>query len=184
MGVWDVNGALYAAGKRGELFRSDSNGSSWVEIATGVTDPIQAVTGEGSTVLAATRTGRKGGNLILRSEDGGKHFVVLHEVSDTGPIARFELKGGKLLYDNRVSADHGATWNKSDDYWRGSMDIGGGLRVALSPNRYSRDTLYVIGADKEDYTIVDSVVTRGGALRCDAASGCWMLDGGQVYRPL
>lgn len=186
VGLHAVNGVLYAAGNRGELFRSEAGGAIWFPVATGVRDTIQAMTGEGSTVLAITQADRRGGNLLLRSDDDGQHFYVLREISHSGSVDRFTLSGGTLLYRDRSSTDFGATWtNSGDDYWAGSVEVGdgSGLRLVDYPSTYVRDRFYVV-ASKDDWTIVDAFSTKGASVKCDAGTGCWLIDGGQVYRPL
>ena len=186
VGLYAVNGVLYAAGNRGELYRSEAGGAVWFPVATGVKDAIQAMTGEGSTVLAVTHADRRGGNLLLRSDDDGRHFYVLREISHSGAVDRFTLAGGTLLYRDRSSKDFGATWtNAGDDYWAGSVDVGdgSGLRLVAYPSTYVRDRFYVV-ASKDDWTIVDAFSTKGASVVCDAGTGCWLVDRGQVYRPL
>ncbi|TNF33671.1 MAG: hypothetical protein EP329_08085 [Deltaproteobacteria bacterium] len=186
VGLFSVGGVLYASGQRGELFRAEAGGAVWFQIATGVSDPIQAMTGEGSTVLAVTYAGRKGGNLMLRSDDDGRHFYVLREISHSGSVDRFELASGTLLYRDRSSKDFGATWTSSgDDYWAGSVEVGdgSGLRLVDHASTYVRDRFYVV-AGKDDWTIIDAFSTKGSRVTCDNGTGCWMIDGGQVYRPL
>ncbi|MCA9513776.1 MAG: hypothetical protein KC635_02430 [Myxococcales bacterium] len=187
IGLYEAAGTVYASGSRGELYRGEAAGTLWIPVATGVKEPIQAVTGEGNTVLAVTYVDRRGGNHILRSDDGGRHFYVLREVSDSGGVGRFELKEGKLFYDERVSNDTGASWTMAgDNYWGGAIDVGdgSGIRIANRASTYTRDRFYVVGAEKDDYTIVDSFYSKGSSFRCDAGTGCWMIQGGQVYRPL
>jgi len=186
VGLFPANGVLYATGQRGELYRSEAGGSVWFPIATGVKDPIQAMTGEGTTVLAVTHASRRGGNLLLRSDDDGRHFYVLREISHSGNADRFELASGTLLYRDRKSTDFGATWTTSgDDYWAGSVDVGdgSGIRIVDHASTYVRDRFYVI-AGKDDWTIVDAFSTKGSYVTCDGGTGCWMIDGGSVYRPL
>jgi photosystem II stability/assembly factor-like uncharacterized protein len=185
--IFDVGGELFASGTRGELYRAESSGALWVPVATGVKDRIQAMTGDATTVFALTYVDRRGGNNLLRSDDGGRHFYVLREVSDSGVVGRFELTGANLYYDERVSTDAGATWSAAgDNYWGGAVEVGdgSGLRIANRASTYTRDRVYVVGQAKDDFTIVDSLYSRGATFRCDAASGCWMVEGGQVYRPL
>ncbi len=187
IGLFEVGGALYAAGSRGELYRSETSGILWSPIATGSREPIQAMTSEGETVLAATMAGRKGGNHILRSDDGGAHFYVLREVSHAGDVSRFTLSGGTLTYNDRVSKDFGGVWTMAgDNWWRGASEVGdgSGLRVVNYPSRYTRDKFFIIGKDEGDYAIVDAFISKGSYVTCGGDTGCWMINKGQVYRPL
>ncbi|MCC7000068.1 MAG: hypothetical protein IT370_36045 [Deltaproteobacteria bacterium] len=186
LNLHEVGGVLYAAGARGELHRSPDAGRTWTPVATGLGEPIQRMTGEGDIVLALSSPPRFGGNKLLRSNDGGQHFFVQRELSDQGSVAEFKLDGGELRYANLASTDFGATWTKYTDwYWSGSVDIGdgSGVRITNVGSYSGKDRFYVIGTEKEDYTIIDSFFNKGGWLRCAESSGCWMVAGGQVYRP-
>jgi photosystem II stability/assembly factor-like uncharacterized protein len=183
----EVGGALYAAGVRGELHRSADGGKTWVSVPTGVTDVVQKMAGEGEEVFAVTYVSRYGGNKLLRSTDGGQRFVVQRELSDQGLVGDFAWDSGALRYGNLVSRDAGATWSKYTDwYWPGSVDVadGSGVRITNVGSYYGKDRFYVIGPDKDDVTVVDSFYNKGATFRCDKGSGCWMLAGGQVYRPI
>ena len=183
----EAGGLLFAVGARGELFRSENRGDSWVQIATGTSQSIQRLAAEGETVVAITMADRKGGNLLLKSDDGGRHFYIAREISHSGSVDVFSLVGGTLTYRDRVSNDFGATWTKEPDskYWSGAEEVGdgSGLRIVNHPSRYVRDTIYLVGTDKDDWLIMDGVQTKMARFEC-AASGCWMLHDGQFYRPL
>jgi photosystem II stability/assembly factor-like uncharacterized protein len=184
-GLYEVNGVLYGTGAKGEIDRSENKGASWRPIATGVKSPILSVTGEGNTVLAIAAAKRGSGNLLLRSNDGGLHFFVQHEISHEGWVHEFSLNGGVLLYNDRKSSDFGATWTPAGGgYWAGAVDAGGGIRLANYGRYKSKSRFYVLGPDKDDWTIVDSFFNNGARFMCDEATGCWMQAGGQVYRPL
>lgn len=183
----ESGGLLFAAGGRGELFRSDNRGDNWTPIATGTPQMIQAIAGEGATVVAVTYNNRDGGNLLLKSDDGGQHFYIAREISHQGSVDAFSLEGGVLHYKDRSSTDFGASWSKESDdrYWGGAVDtFDSGLKIANYPSRYVRDTIYLVGPDKDDWVILDGVQTRQAAFECAKDSGCWMLFGGQIYRPL
>lgn len=183
----EAGGVLFAAGGRGELFRSDNRGDNWAPIATGTPQSIQHVAGEGATVVAVTYNNRDGGNLLLKSDDGGQHFYIAREISHQGAVDAFSLESGVLHYKDRASSDFGATWSKEADdrYWGGAVDtFDSGLKIANYPSRYVRDTIYLVGPDKDDWVILDGVQTRQAAFECAKDSGCWMLYGGQIYRPL
>lgn len=183
----EAGGVLFAAGSRGELFRSDNRGDVWSVVATGTPQPIQAMTAEGQTVVAVTLADRQGGNLLLKSDDGGKHFYVARELSHQGGVDNLTLSGGTLSYRDRVSKDFGATWTKGDDrYWSGAEAVGDGSNLSFVnyTSRYVRDTVYLVGEDKDDWVIMDGVQTKLARFECGKGSGCWMLHAGQVYRPL
>lgn len=183
----ESGGVLFAAGVRGELFRSDNRGDVWVPVATGTPQPIQAMTAEGQTVVAVTSSERQGGNLLLKSDDGGRHFYVAREVSHQGNVDNLTLVGGKLTYRDRVSNDFGATWTKGDDrYWSNAEPVGDGSNLSFvnHTSRYVRDTIFLVGEEKDDWVILDGVQTKLARFECAKDSGCWMLHAGQVYRPL
>lgn len=185
--IHEVDSNLYAAGGRGELHRSTDGGRTWTYLATGLTEIVQKMAGKGDTVFAITLVTRYGGNKLLRSNDGGVRFFVQRELSDQGTVYDFEFEDGVLRYGSLVSADNGATWAKATDwYWPGSVDIadGSGMRITNTSSYYGKDRFYVIGPEKDDFTVVDSFYNKGAWFRCDRTSGCWMVAGGQVYRPL
>lgn len=183
----EAGGVLFAAGSRGELFRSDNRGDVWTVVATGTPQPVQAMTAEGQVVVAVTLADRQGGNLLLKSDDGGKHFYVAREISHQGGVDNLTLSGGTLTYRDRISKDFGATWTKGDDrYWSGAEAVGDGSNLSFVnyTSRYVRDTVYLVGEDKDDWVIMDGVQTKLARFECGKGSGCWMLHAGQVYRPL
>ena len=183
----EVGKVLFAAGARGELDRSADGGKTWTPVATGVGEVIRKMAGEGDTVLAIAVGNRYGGNKLLRSNDGGQHFIVQRELSDSGAVYDFAFKDGVIRLGNLASNDYGATWEHAGDtYYPGSVDIadGSGVRIANSGAFGGKDRFYVIGPEKDDVTIVDSFFNKNGRFVCDGASGCWMMAGGQIYRPM
>ncbi len=183
----EAGGVLFVAGGRGELFRSDNRGDTWTPIATGTKHTVQRMAADGQTVVAVTYADRNGGNLLLKSDDGGQHFYVAREVSHQGSVDLLSLAGGVLRYKDRQSQDFGATWTRDPDekYWSGAVDTHqDGLRIVNYDSRYVRDTIYLVGPEKDDWVILDGVQTKLARFRCGKDSGCWMLHGGQVYRPL
>ncbi|MFO0744384.1 MAG: hypothetical protein U1F43_01770 [Myxococcota bacterium] len=187
-GTPEAGPILYAAGGRGELWRSENKGDSWEFVATGTPNFVQKIAADGQTVAAVTYVDRNTGNQLLRSDDGGHHFYVAREVSDQGTVDRLLLSGGTLTYNDRVSTDFGASWSRPADmvYWSGAVPVGdgSGLSIVNRQSRYVRDTTWVVGADKDDWMIVDATPTKQALFECAADSGCWMVAGGQVYRPL
>jgi len=183
----EAGGILFAVGGRGELFRSENRGDQWTPIATGTAQTIQRMAGEGTTVVAVTYSNRDGGNLLLKSDDGGKHFYIAREISAQGAVDVLTLAGGVLKYRDRTSTDFGATWTRDPDerYWSGAVDtFDSGLRIVSNDGYRTRDTIYLIGPEKDDWVIMDGVQTRYARFECGKDSGCWMLHLGQVYRPL
>ena len=183
----EVGPALYAAGARGELHRSADTGKTWTPIALGVGELVAKMTGEGDTVIAVTQAGRWGGNKLLRSNDAGQHFIVQRELSESGRVEELAMKSGVIRLGNLASADWGATWTRASDWYAGgsTVDIadGSGVRIANIGMYNGKDRFVVIGPEKDDITIVDSFYNKGARLTCDAASGCWMVAGGQLYQP-
>lgn len=186
----EVGKLVFASGSRGELYRSENKGATWWPVATGLKDPVQAMSGDARTIVGVswTKGGKGGGNILLRSDDGGRHFYVQREISDAGRVTYLHLDDGKLQYENRVTSDYGATWTRAQDtWWEGSVPLGdgSGLRVAHSGYaRGSKNRFYVVGPGEANWVIVDSFFNQGASFSCDGDSGCWMIAGGQVYRPL
>ncbi len=186
LALHEVGATLFASGARGELYRS-ADGTTWAGVPTGVSQIIQKMAGEGNVVYAVTTSVRYGGNKLLRSNDGGLRFFVQRELSDQGTVHDFSYQDGTLHYANLVSKDDGAIWTKGSDwYWPGAVDVGdgSGIRITNTSSYYGKDRFYVIGAEKDDLTVVESFYNNGGFFRCDSTSGCWMFAGGQLYRPL
>ncbi len=145
------------------------------------------MTGDGTTVMAVTMPSRKGGNLLLRSDDNGQHFYVVTEMSHAGRAYDFELSGGKLEYRDRISEDMGLSWRQRvESYWGGAVDLedGSGKHIVNLNYGYEKDRLYIVGDERDDWLLIDSVYNEGAAFDCDKKSGCWMVAGGTVYRPL
>jgi len=183
----EAGGILFVVGGRGELYRSENRGDAWTPIATGTAQTVQRMAAEGTTVVAVTYSNRDGGNLLLKSDDSGNHFYIAREISGQGAVDVLSLAGGVLKYRDRTSSDFGATWTRDPDerYWSGAVDtFDSGLRIVSNDSYRSRDTTYLIGPEKDDWVILDGVLTRNARFECGKDSGCWMLYGGQVYRPL
>ena len=185
--LFELAGILYASGQRGELYRSHDNGNLWWPIATGVGDAIQKMAAEGSTVLAVAVATRSGSNRLLRSDDAGKTFYIQRVVSAAGPVSDFGFAGGILRYDELQSDDFGATWTPGqENYWAGAVDVGdgSGLRLVRRARYKAKDRIFLVGTAAGDWTRIDSISTQGAWFRCEQATGCWMMNGGRVYRPL
>jgi len=183
----EAGGILFAVGGRGELYRTDNRGDQWTPVATGTAQTIQRMSGEGTTVVAVTYSNRDGGNLLLKSDDSGQHFYIAREISAQGSADLLTLAGGVLTYRDRTSSDFGATWTRNPDtrYWSDAVDtFDSGLRLVANDGYRTRDTIYLVGPDKDDWVILDGVQTRYARFECGKDSGCWMLHAGQVYRPL
>lgn len=181
----EVGKAVYASGKKGELYRSE-DGQRFFAVASGIREPVQKMTGDGNTVLAVTYANRNG-NHLLRSDDGGRRFYVQREVSDWGGVSDFDLAGGNLTYEGRISDDFGATWTKAPGVWRSRgipLGDGSGLKLHVSRPYKMKGTLMIAGTTGDDWTIIDSFDNRGAWFECSAGTGCWMVRGGQIYRPL
>jgi len=187
-GTPEAGPVIYAVGGRGEMWRSENRGDSWDFVATGTPNYVQKIAADGDTVVAVTYVDRNSGNFLLKSDDGGRHFYVAREVSDQGQVDVLTLAGGELTYNDRVSKDFGATWTRPTDkaYWGGGVDIGDGSGMVLynRGSKYVRDTLYLASPTKDDYVIIDAISTKLALFDCSKESGCWMLAGGQLYRPL
>jgi photosystem II stability/assembly factor-like uncharacterized protein len=185
-GLFEVNGFVYAAGTKGELWRGTAD-LPWSRIELGLGLPILAMTGEGDTVMAVTAYGRKTSHFLLRSDDGGLHFYVVGQMSSSGHPSDFRLEGGRLRHRDRVSDDLGRTWRPAVDWYvGGGVDLadGSGKRIVNLGAYYGEDTLMIVGDEREDWVVLDGPYNKGARFVCDAASGCWMLAGGTVYRPV
>ena len=147
---------------------------------------IQGITGEDQTVMAVTAYGRRSSNYLLRSDDGGEHFYLVGQMSTTGSAMDFELKGGRLRFRDRISSDFGRTWTRATESYFGGTKLadGSGKRIANFGSYSGKDRLMIAGDREHDWIILDGPYHKGARFTCEEASGCWMLAGGTVYRPL
>jgi photosystem II stability/assembly factor-like uncharacterized protein len=185
--LFEVAGVVYVAGSKGELLRSE-DGNSWARVETGFASPVVALAGEGEVVWAVTAYSRNLNNMLLRSEDGGAHFIVVGEAPSSSDEPDLRVAAGAVHLGDLVSRDNGQTWRREvQRYFPGLVDThdGSGLQITNLVYRYARDRLYVVtGPGEYDWVRIDSAFTEGGSIRCDPSSGCWMLASGVLYRPL
>jgi photosystem II stability/assembly factor-like uncharacterized protein len=184
--IHEAAGAIYLAGAKGELSRSD-DGLTWTAVLTGEAAPVIAMAGEGDRVWAATAYGRKSNNVLLRSDDGGRHFARITEMADATDEPDLAWSAGKLHWRDLVSTDEGASWKRErENYFPAAVPVGDGSNMAIV-NRvmtYSPDRLYVVtGPGEHDWVRIDAAQTENGRITCDG-EGCVMLAGGVIYRPL
>jgi photosystem II stability/assembly factor-like uncharacterized protein len=191
-----ANGVLYLSGSRGSLYRSTDGGKDWQVVVTALRRPVAAVAATADTVYAVTAAhlGRryfKGDNLLLQSDDGGKHFRVRAAISPGGMDAPFSVDpSGALHYANLVSKDGGWTWTKHRKHWvRGAVPVqdGSGRYVGnWGYRRYRRGrfAFYVFDATFEKRMIVERIYHEDAVLRCNKQTGCWMVCDTNVYRPV
>jgi photosystem II stability/assembly factor-like uncharacterized protein len=186
LAIHETAGAIYLAGLEGKLSRSD-DGVNWTAVLTGEATPVIAMAGEGERVWAATAYGRKSNNVLLRSDDGGRHFARITEMADATDVPDLGWSEGALHWRDLVSHDEGASWKRErENYFPAAVPIAAGSSMAIV-NRvftYSPDRLYLVtGAGEHDWLRIDAAQTEGGTISCDTA-GCVMLAGGVIYRPL
>jgi photosystem II stability/assembly factor-like uncharacterized protein len=185
--IFEISGAVYVAGTKGQLLRSE-DGSAWTAIETGTSNPVIAMAGEGDEVWAVTSYSRKANNLLLRSEDGGRHFILVGESPSTTDAPDLGFADGAVAWADLVSRDDGETWRRETErYFPGLVDVadGSGMLITNLVYRYGPDRLYVVtGEGERDWVRIDSAFNEGGAIQCDSTSGCWMLAAGVLYRPI
>jgi photosystem II stability/assembly factor-like uncharacterized protein len=185
--IFEVGGVLYMSNTKGELRRSE-DGDNWLEVTTGIPSPIIDMAGEGQNVWASTAPTRKMNNVLLRSEDGGKHFIVVQEMPGSTDSPDLRVTGDAVMWSDMVSRDNGETWKReTENYFPGQVDIadGSGMFITNLVYNYGPDRLYVItGSGEYDWVRIDSAFNEGGVIECEASSGCWMLARGVLYRPL
>ena len=184
--IFEVDGAIYVAGTKGQLLRS-GDGNEWVTVETGTSSPVIAMAGEGDAIWAVTSYSRNSNNQLLHSEDGGLHFIRVGETSGATDEPDLRVSDGALQWSDLVSRDNGETWKRETErYFPGLVDVadGSGMLLANLVYRYGKDRLYVVtGAGEHDWVRIDSAFNEGGVIQCDAGSGCWMLATGVLYRP-
>jgi len=183
--VFEVGTTFFAAGSKGELWRS-VDGNEWLPIDMARSAPIQAMAGEKDTVFAVTTSDRKRGNLLLRSDDEGEHFYVVTEMSHAGTAADFAFMDGELRYRDRVSTDMGLSWRRRvERYWAGAepLEDGSGKSIVSFSDRYGKDPLYIVGEGEDDWLLIDGTYSEDATVECTKAAGCWMIAGGSLYQP-
>ena len=185
-GLFEVNGIMYGAGSKGELWRGTSD-STWTKTDFGLKSRIQGVTGEGTTVMAVTAYGRKASNYLLRSDDNGEHFYMVGQMSSSSSATDFSLENGQLRFRDRVSSDYGKSWTPAVEWYIGGgtdLEDGSGKRIVNLGSYYGEDRLMIVGEERNDWMIIDAPYNKGARFECDSEAGCWMLAGGTVYRPI
>jgi photosystem II stability/assembly factor-like uncharacterized protein len=185
--IFEINGVLYVAGTKGQLLRSQ-DGNTWTAVETGLTSPVIAMAGDGSSIWAVTAYSNKRNNMLLRSEDGGAHFILVGEIAGATDQPDLRVQDGALLLSDMISRDQGQSWTRETEaYFPNLVDThdGSGMQITNLVYRYGQDRLYVVtGAGENDWVRIDSAYNEGGSIRCDPTSGCWMLASGVLYRPL
>jgi len=185
--LFEVSDVIYVAGSKGQLLRSP-DGNSWRAVATGLAEPVIAMAGEGDEVWAVTGYSRKRNNVLLRSEDGGEHFIVVGELASATDQPDLRVRDGAVHWGDLLTRDQGQSWTRETErYFPGLVDVqdGSGIEIANLVYRYGRDRLYVVtGPGERDWVRIDSAFNDGGVIACDPGSGCWMLAAGVLYRPL
>jgi hypothetical protein len=184
---FEINGVIYVAGTKGQLLRS-ADGHAWTVVETGIPSPVIAMAGDQSNIWAVTAYSNKRSNMLLRSDDGGAHFIVVGEMAGATDDPDLRVLDGKLHMADMVSSDLGQSWvRETERYFPNLVDThdGSGMQITNLVYRYGRDRLYVVtGPGEHDWVRIDSAYNEGGVIRCDATSGCWMLASGVLYRPL
>lgn len=184
--LFEVSGVLYASNSKGGLIRSE-DGDSWTEVVTGISRPVIDMAGDGDNVWAVTSYayGRRStnNNVLLRSEDGGAHFIVVRELPYQTSRPDLQVEGDAVVLSDIISRDHGDSWKKGDDrYFAGLVDLADGSGMKISSR--GAQLRVVTGDGEDDWMLIDSAFGQGSKIACSASSGCWALSGGVLYRPL
>ncbi|EDM75064.1 hypothetical protein PPSIR1_38961 [Plesiocystis pacifica SIR-1] len=182
--IHEVGGALYAADLRGGLLRSE-DGVAWTPLVTGLSAPVVDMAGEGEIVWARTAAPRRGPELLLRSEDGGAHFIV---VGATVGYGQLRVVDGAIRHGDLESKDQGKTWRAVEGQLPGEpLEDGSGMTMTRRSRYDSPDFLVLHKAKaggESERIVISSAHVDGGQIDCDAETGCWLLSRGVVYRPL
>ncbi|MEE9386856.1 MAG: hypothetical protein V3V08_25855 [Nannocystaceae bacterium] len=182
--IFEVGAHLYLAGAEGSLWRSQ-DGEIWSAVNLGSGPRVQAMAGEGDMVLAVTIAKKRSGNLMLRSDDEGRHFYLMRELSHAGPVDNLSLTADLLRYRDRVSYDYGASWMPSTGaYWPGAVLLpdDSGLRLARFSSTRADDRLYIVGDRPDQWLLIETPVRENAHLSCEPASGCWLVAAHAIYR--
>lgn len=185
--IFEIEGVIYVAGTKGQLLRS-ADGNGWTPVETGIPSPVIAMAGDAQTVWAVTAYSNRRNNVLLRSEDGGAHFITVGDIATATDEPDLRIQDGALLLQDMVSRDLGQSWQRETErYFPNLVDVqdGSGMLITNLVYRYGLDRLYVVtGPGEHDWVRIDSAFNEGGVIECDPTSGCWMLAAGVLYRPL
>ncbi len=155
---------------------------------TGIPSPIIDMAGDGTRIFASTAATRKFNNVLLRSEDGGAHFIVVREMSGGTDAPDLRVTADSVTWADMVSRDNGESWlRETERYFPGLIDVGdgSGMHITNLVYSYGHDRLYIVtGEGENDWVRIDSAPNEGGVIECETGSGCWMLARGVLYRPL
>lgn len=178
--LFEVDGNLYAAGKRGVLLRSADDGASWRAIPLGLNGRISAMSGRGDSVMAVMTTAQDGGWLLI-SHDGGAHFAVQQSFHDLTELQRstegdFDWDGSRIHWAGKTSSDGGVTWEVRPSWIPTSQDLGDGFTAFASHGR-----LLVSGPEGQERAEIVLPI-NGSRFTCRGGPHCWLIDGKQVYR--
>lgn len=162
-GVWWNGAELWTVGDIGLLAKSTDGGAKWSRLGPPIQADFTGITASGDqqTVLVSGRRG-----VILRSEDGGKNWLVVSASSERHP----DLWGVALSWDGKTalaagtkgtlwrSEDGGKTWNV----------------VTLNPTVTEDFHAVAWGADKSGSSPVAVVVGgKGTVLRSEDSGKTW-----------
>lgn len=185
--IFEVNGVLFISNTKGEVRRSE-DGDNWTEVVTGIPMPIIDMAGDGTRIFAATAANRSYrrsmGNILLRSDDGGQHFIVVREMPGYSDEPDLRVTADTVSWSDLISRDNGDSWqSEADIHFSGLIDVADGSGLHITNLSYGR--MYVVtGKGENDWVRIDSVPNQFGTIECEASSGCWMLARGVLYRPL
>jgi len=122
---------IFAGTYSGGIFRSSSNGSSWLAINNGLTDlHIQALAARGNIVFAATD-----GAGVFKSTDNGASWIsvsngLTNEYVEALAVTPTYIFAGTFGSGIFVSSDNGANWNEANS----GLTYGDVLSFAVSGN--------------------------------------------------
>ncbi len=186
VGIYEGAGAIFAAGSKGELWRS-IDGLEYESLGVGLPQSLVALAGEGDHLFGLTRGERRYRvtSSLVESTDGGQSFAVVGKpyVGRSEPTLSFA--DGRLVWGAEFSTDGGKSWRREPKSWAGTQPLFDGSDARISLRAPSEETggLFIHDADHEGVTEIISVFTQGGDLKCAEGLGCWMLAGGTLYRP-
>jgi hypothetical protein len=190
VGIYEVANAIYCAGSRGELHRTQDSGATWHEIPTGIHAPVRSMVALGDQVLALTAP-RNGTSapVLLASRDKGLHFAQVGPIGHGAPEDRLEVRQGQLTLAGHGSRDGGHTWIPRPELApaRGvAVDAEARFRLEARPRGEGRDArgeaLWILGPNPGDEVLVAHAPFGESLVACNASDTCFMGSGNWLFR--
>jgi photosystem II stability/assembly factor-like uncharacterized protein/predicted small lipoprotein YifL len=184
--IHEVGDAVYCAGSRGELHRSQDSGATWREVPTGIHAPVLSMVALGDQVLALSAPGAPGAvPVLLASRDQGMHFAQVGTMGHATAASRLTVSQGQLVLAGHGSRDGGRTWIPRPHHTRVrgvAVDAEGRYRLQSRPRTEGGDALWILGPGPDDEALVAHAPSGDSLVACNGSDTCFMGSGSGLYR--